>query len=186
MTLYPQLQKQHCGFTLVETLVAISLLLLVIIGPMTIAQKGIKNAYFANEQTTAVFLAQEAIEAVRALRDAQGMRALADEGGADDWLVELENTCSDGCAYVSEDRAFEECVENNNCRLQLKSNGKYAYDGDVNSNSPFTRTVVVNDDNSDDGYVAVTVSVTWESSILGERDVVLQTQIYNQYERYEN
>jgi prepilin-type N-terminal cleavage/methylation domain-containing protein len=48
------------GFTLVETLVAVTVLLLVIVGPMTVAQKGIQNAYFANEQVTAVFLAQEA------------------------------------------------------------------------------------------------------------------------------
>ena len=36
------------GFTLVESLVAIGILLVVIIGPLTIAQKGIQQAYFAN------------------------------------------------------------------------------------------------------------------------------------------
>ncbi len=36
--------KNSNGFTLVETLVAIGVLLLAIIGPMTVAQKGIQNA----------------------------------------------------------------------------------------------------------------------------------------------
>ena len=92
------------GFTLVETLVAITVLLMVIIGPMTIAQKGIQQAYFATEQATAVFLAQEAIEAVRELRDNVALTAFDayvdpdsdTEVHTDDWAPPCAET---GCAY---------------------------------------------------------------------------------------
>ncbi len=63
------------GFTLAETLVAIAILLMVIIGPITAAQNGIRQAYLANEQTAAVFIAQEAIESIRQLRDERALAA---------------------------------------------------------------------------------------------------------------
>ena len=72
--IYPQvfgrgtLPKQR-GFTLVETLVAISILSLAITGPMVIAQKGIGSSIYARDQVTAFYLAQEAVEYVRNVRD---------------------------------------------------------------------------------------------------------------------
>ena len=57
------------GFTLVETLVAITILLIVIVGPMTIASRGMQTAFYAGDQTTAIYLAQEGIEHIQRLRD---------------------------------------------------------------------------------------------------------------------
>ncbi len=60
------------GFSLVETLVAISLLLIIIVGPMTISSKAAKSSTFASEQVQAFFLAQEGLElAVKARDDLQ-------------------------------------------------------------------------------------------------------------------
>lgn len=61
-------QKEK-GFTLIETLVAISILLLSIIGPMEIAARGLFSAYYARDEITAYYLAQEGVEYVRNLRD---------------------------------------------------------------------------------------------------------------------
>jgi prepilin-type N-terminal cleavage/methylation domain-containing protein len=66
------------GFTLVETLVAVTLLLLVIVGPMTIATRGLQNAFYAGDQTTAIFLAQEAIEHMQRLRDDNALSNVSD------------------------------------------------------------------------------------------------------------
>ena len=57
------------GFTLVETLVAISILMIAIVGPMTIAQNGLSSSIYAREQFIAQFLAQDALEYVRNVRD---------------------------------------------------------------------------------------------------------------------
>jgi prepilin-type N-terminal cleavage/methylation domain-containing protein len=57
------------GFTLVESMVAISILSLAVTAPLLIAQKGIGSAIYSRDQITAFYLAQEAIEYVRNVRD---------------------------------------------------------------------------------------------------------------------
>ena len=179
------------GFTLVETLVAITVLLLVIIGPITVAQKGIQSAYYANEQVTAVFLAQEAIEAMRDLRDSAALVAYNTEPGGDtwDWASDLNSACSDasGCAYDVESDTFESCTspENNNCKLRIDSAGKYTYG--AGSDSPFTRKVYVKDLDAD--KMSITVEVTWFTSIFGGGNtklLKLETWLYDHYRRYED
>ncbi|MDR3571013.1 MAG: type II secretion system protein [Candidatus Pacebacteria bacterium] len=63
-------QKIQKGFTLIETLVAISLLMLAVVAPMSLAAQSLTAAYYARNQVTAFYLAQEGIEIVRAVRDA--------------------------------------------------------------------------------------------------------------------
>lgn len=197
----PRLQKR--GFTLVETLVAITVLLLVVIGPITVAQRGIKSAYYANEQVTAVFLAQEAIEAIRELRDSQALDVYAGDS-ADTWAWHnaIEGTCTvsvdsfprtpgennGGCAFNVESGDFQACDDysNNNCQLVVSATQEYNY-GVAGNDSGFTRRVYVGDTLTGGG-VPVMVKVTWQSSIFSNsptREVVLETWVYDHYERYE-
>lgn len=67
--------NQRRGYSLVEVLVAISVLLIALVGPITIAYSGLKRANFAKEQTMAVFLAQEGAEAVVKLREDRALLA---------------------------------------------------------------------------------------------------------------
>ena len=203
MKIYTQ-KKTEKGFTLVETLVAITILLLVIIGPLTVAQKGIQNAYYANEQVTAVFLAQEAIEAVRELRDTNALEeyegwASSSPGMRDtwDWYTgsdELHAHCKPmgasptaiGCAFDINTSEFQACGGSNPCVLKLQTSGIYNHENS-GVNSPFTRKVYLGD--TTDGGVSVTVEVTWQSQIFGgatTRTVKLQTWVYDHYQRYEN
>ena len=62
-------QKTSRGFTLIETLVAVSLLAVVIVAPMSLTTQSLSSAYYARDQMTAFHLAQEAIESVRSVRD---------------------------------------------------------------------------------------------------------------------
>ena len=57
------------GFTLVETLAAITLIMIAIVPPMGLTVQSLSVAYYARDQITASNLAQEGIEAVRAVRD---------------------------------------------------------------------------------------------------------------------
>ena len=61
--------EKRIGFTLVETLIAIAILLLAILGPLLISSGALHSAYYASDQVTAFYLAQEGIEYVRMLRD---------------------------------------------------------------------------------------------------------------------
>ncbi len=61
------------GLTLVETLVAISILTISVIGPLGIIAQALHTSYYTRDQMTAYYLAQEAVEYVRNLRDNQGL-----------------------------------------------------------------------------------------------------------------
>lgn len=188
------------GFTMVETLVAISILLVVIIGPMTIAQKGIQNAYFARDQLTAVFLAQEAIEAVRELRDNQGLVVydqLVQNHSTSyktwDWFGGFHDaSCFDsgpagGCKFDPDTRTFEACGANDACKLRITDDGKYTYVIASDSNpSIFVRKVYI--EKIGTNAVKVRVVVTWNATALGgaPREVKLETWLYDRYKYYEN
>jgi len=191
---------QH-GFTLVETLVAISILLVVIIGPMTIAQRSMQSSFFANQQTTAVFLAQEAIESVQKLRDDAGLIEFNDytlngnNGSGDtwDWYTALNADCKNatGCDFHREDSSYKSCSLASNCSLKINlSNAKYVYGYGVAgwTATPYTRKIFVTDVGGDKSKVSVKVVVSWDTNLFssgGSRDVTLQTWIYNQYKRFE-
>jgi Tfp pilus assembly protein PilV len=60
---------RKAGFTLVETLVAISVLMLAVTGPLFYASESLKAATYARDQITAFYLAQDAFEQIRKIRD---------------------------------------------------------------------------------------------------------------------
>lgn len=69
------------GFTLIESLVAISLLTVAIVAPMSLVTQSLSAAFYARDQVTAYNLAQEGIEALRTIRDGNVLaNALYSEG----------------------------------------------------------------------------------------------------------
>ena len=63
------LKQKNNGFTLVETLVAISIFSMSILGLLSILSGGISNTGYAKQKIIAGYLAQEGIEYVRNMRD---------------------------------------------------------------------------------------------------------------------
>ena len=57
------------GFTLLETFVAITILMFAVVGPLTIVSKALNASYDSRDQITAFYLAQDAIEYIRNVRD---------------------------------------------------------------------------------------------------------------------
>ncbi|MEK7610003.1 MAG: prepilin-type N-terminal cleavage/methylation domain-containing protein [Patescibacteria group bacterium] len=57
--------KSTRGFTIIETLVAIAVLMIAIAGPLVIATKGLTSALYAKDQMIASFLARESMEVIR-------------------------------------------------------------------------------------------------------------------------
>lgn len=86
-----KLKKITKGFTLIEMLVAVLLLITAIAGPLTIASKGITASIVAKDQVTAFNLAQDAVEYIRFRRDTNKL-------AGNPWLTGLEG-CLDikGC-----------------------------------------------------------------------------------------
>ncbi|MEI6553492.1 MAG: hypothetical protein WCO09_02890, partial [bacterium] len=89
------------GLTMVETLVAISILTIAVIGPLGIIAQALHTSYYSRDQITAYYLAQEAIENVRNLRDNRGLEItnLYNISNQDDtifysWLEKVVSTSS--------------------------------------------------------------------------------------------
>ena len=57
------------GFTLIETFVAITVLMIVVIGPLSVLTKMISDGLFAQNQITASYLAQEGMDMIINIRD---------------------------------------------------------------------------------------------------------------------
>ena len=83
---------QTKGFTIIETLVAIAVIMLAIVGPLTIANKGLVAAISARDQVTANYLAQDALEYLKNIRDNNLLAAV-------DWMRGINE--SGMCEYSS-------------------------------------------------------------------------------------
>ncbi len=57
------------GFTLIETIVAIAILMIAIATPISLSQKSLTTADLSKDQMTATFLAQDAMESIKNIRD---------------------------------------------------------------------------------------------------------------------
>lgn len=173
------------GFSLVETLVAIAVLLIAILAPMRITTESIKASSFSREQLTAVFLAQESTEALIRLRDDPAIEA-AHSGGGDTWdWIPGACTGASGCDYDAASESFISC-SGDNCRIYFNDapsagEGYYSHDGNDEA-TPFTRTLTV-EEASGQNELEVTTTVTWESAALNDTvNLSVQTTILDGYE----
>ena len=94
--------KFTTGFTLVESLVAVSILMLSILATFTAAQNSIHSSILAKDQTTAFYLIQEAMEYIRNIRDEnalQSISSVSSGGPIINWLTGLSNQASDPCYF---------------------------------------------------------------------------------------
>ncbi|MEX0917628.1 MAG: type II secretion system protein [Candidatus Paceibacterota bacterium] len=175
------------GYSFVEVLVAIAILLIGLVGPLTIAATGLKNATFAKEQNTAFFLAQEAIEGAIYLREQGGLQNLANDA-VDPWawVDSLPNECFTGtsgtpCRYNVSTRTFTVCDPVSECALNLHSTGVARYLHDAGGEAtPFTRRVYFMEQNA--FTLTVTVKVDWQSNTFGsDKELTLGTYVTNIY-----
>src|SRR5665213_1019796 len=87
--------RRQRGFTLVETLAAISLITIAIVAPMALTVQSLQAAYYARDQITASNLAQEGIEAIRSVRD--GNILATAKGTATDLFQGIWPVCQTAC-----------------------------------------------------------------------------------------
>lgn len=109
------------GFTILETLVAITIILIAITGPLDIIAHSLKASYYSRDEVTAFYLAQEAIEYARNERD---NNELNDNTTVDGWLVGAVGS-QDGSVDCLNDAGKN---PTNKCILLQNQSGGYEYE----------------------------------------------------------
>lgn len=166
------------GFTLIETMIAISMLAVAIVAPMSLASRSLMTAYYSRDQVTAFYLAQEALESVRAIRDGNVLQY--SQGTNTDLL----NGIPVGLDFVIDTRTnqtWTTCTAN-----ALKSDGTfYGYGTDPCLASEtgwiptaFRRVVHADYVAGTTNEIRLTVTVTWSSGGLPQRSFTMQENLY--------
>jgi Tfp pilus assembly protein PilV len=156
------------GFSLVEALVAIAILLSAVSGVMMLVNQSIKSGQNVSNRLAASYLASDAIEYLRYSRDSNWLSDKQDSFQY--WLNDVVDACNGSPCQIDTRRGSESISGCGGSCSNLKYNSKnkvYGYgSGSGWEESKFTRTVRFRDttdlggDKSND-EVIVAVTVTW-------------------------
>ncbi len=163
-------QKTVPGFTLIETLVAISVLIMSLVGPLAIAEQSLRSAYYSRDQITAFYIAQEGIEYIRGVRDQNYLTN-------NPWLTGV--TDCDGALCVVDFPNFTHTVcPNGVCPPVLVSAAGGLFNQTSGTPSKFTRTLTLRQVDEAPDQMIVSVQVAWVSGGI-TRSFVLEERIFN-------
>lgn len=179
---FPTKNSKHKGFTLIETLVAIFILVISITGPMSVAQSSLKASFLARDQIVAHYLAQDAIEFIKNYRD-EAMLA------GNDWRERADLTAcfanpNKKCNVntIPSNHAFVNCsASGTNPCSELKIDGDYFSAGNSGTDSKFTRNIYFSKPSNDSDETQIVVTVSWNTNLFltGTRQIVVQENIFN-------
>lgn len=165
------------GFTLVETLVAISILMISIVGPMYSVFKAVQTTYIARDQLIATALAQEGIEYVIHFRDNHYLYNVKNPSTPISWTSGLAPCIGQNCMVdvtVSETTAPVTC--SGTCSpLTISDTGLYGY-APSGTPSRFTRTVSIQTIGANE--MMITSTVTWINAAM-PFSVSVHEDLYN-------
>ncbi len=178
--------KEQKGFTVLETLVAIAILIISLTAAFSVVQSGLSLSISSRDEVTAYYLAQEAIEMIRNSRDENSLNALP-------WLAGIADDSGDPCYFGnyctvdSPNKYFESCgTEAGECS-NLKQDqdsesptfGMYGIDPDQTSSwgtTPFKREIFLKSITSDE--IAVTVTIYWTKGVT-TRNFVIHDNLFD-------
>jgi len=195
------------GYSLIEVLVAIAILMIAIVGPLTIAAKSIQSSQYARQQITATYFAQEGITAIHAIRNESAL-AYIDNSTANpwEWTTAMQNylslsacfissTNKNGCNIDFSDSSLEDnavsCATKSNCTMELQiinSNSKKSpfyvlkATSSPSSPTPYTRMIRLKSLNGGD-EILITSTVEWNSKLLGGiYSITATSSVFNVYQ----
>lgn len=172
------------GFTLIETIVALALIVTALAGPFTLVSQSIFSSRYYKNKLTALHLAQEGIEIIRQMRDTNA----ADPNvvsGATNWLGR-SGPCAAPCTKIDDDVYNVDAINDgpgsplSTVIMPLGVNADGFYDRKVapSSADAFTRKVSVSCPAPCDKKMLIVAEVTWKDASF-TRKVQLEETLYN-------
>ncbi|MFZ2072107.1 MAG: prepilin-type N-terminal cleavage/methylation domain-containing protein [Minisyncoccia bacterium] len=169
------LKQKNKGFTLVETLVAISIFTMSVLALMVILGQGVSDTGYAKKKMTATYLAQEGIEYIRNIRDTSALSSTLLSAGWSDFKNNLISSCSVSCYFDSEISNSVISCGNNSCQHLFYNYGKYNYDS-IGDDSGFVRSVRVDSVSEDE--IKINSTVFWTQG-SGTYSVSFSESLFN-------
>lgn len=175
------------GFTLVEVLVAIFILVIAVTGPMSAAQNSLRASFIARDQVVAYYLAQDAIEFLKNVRDYESY-------DNKDWTLVFTACMNHSepnpkqCNIDTFKNTLHSCgsgkLENGiNCNyMNIEKNvdgSEFFVVANADEVSKYKRVIFL--DKLSDHEIEVVVAVEWDTNLFlaNNRQIVLQENIYD-------
>lgn len=172
--------SEIAGFTLVETLIAISIFSLSIVGLMSVLGQGISDTNQAKHKMTASYLAEEGIEYIRNMRDTYVLYDTTEAVGWTNFISKI-NPCMDiseeGCKFDDSLLVFDLATLNGStmktcsaslsvsCSLYYDSDtGRYKYDSLSGTDSGFKRIIFIILNPNNQNEIKVSSIVSWSKN----------------------
>lgn len=168
-------RNNQFGFTLIEVLVAVSILVVISLGVIQLLVRSKQVADTGREKFVATNLAREGLELVRALRDTNWFT----DDDRSHWIA--DSMCSTFTYDVEQFQAGGDVGDEFSSVLFIHPDGSWSHAaGPDGVATPYSRELEVDCSQRESGpaQVVVTSRVSWEGR-GGTQEVVLKDKLYN-------
>lgn len=185
-----KIKNKKRGFTVLESIVAITILSLSISGVFTSIQQSLSQATMSKDEVKAYYLAQEAMEMIRNIRDTNRLTRI--DTGSGDWLDGISSVGTDPCYFGKVCKVdatgpsliyLSYCgTDWGDCPFLNQDSATYIYSYGSGDATKFKREVKIervrDDALGNPVEIAVIVRITWSKGIIN-RSFEAKTYLLN-------
>lgn len=181
-----QISKNNTGFTLIETLVAVSIFAGSILALVAVLSNNLADTQYAKKKVIATYLAQEGVEYIRNIRDtyvlyetSEGQGWIDFQTAISDCLEDEGNPGSGSCDFAVDDSVvnFVPCVGGNCRQILYDDDTGYGYQN--GENSGFVRKIVGKQIGGIGSNEILIVSTVYWTQGSGNYEVSLTDNLFN-------